>query len=76
MAQTKQEQQKQAYSATLQRLERIRNHLDKRPRSGRLSGKVAIITGCGSLAGIGSVQSPSSPINVYPFLVAHRALVY
>ncbi|KAJ1032021.1 hypothetical protein NDA13_002397 [Ustilago tritici] len=53
MAQTKEEQLKQAYAATMQRLERIRNHLDKRPRSGRLSGKVAIITGCGSLSGIG-----------------------
>ncbi|SAM72651.1 related to levodione reductase [Ustilago bromivora] len=53
MAQIKEEQLKQAYAATMQRLERIRNHLDKRPRSGRLSGKVAIITGCGSLSGIG-----------------------
>lgn len=53
MVQDKNEQQKKAYEVTLQRLERIRNHLDKRPRSGRLSGKVAIITGCGSLAGIG-----------------------
>lgn len=53
MAQTKDDQQKQAYAATLQRLERIRNHLDKRPRSGRLAGKVAIITGCGSVSGIG-----------------------
>ncbi|SPC65094.1 related to levodione reductase [Ustilago sp. UG-2017b] len=53
MAQTKEKQLKQAYAATMQRLERIRNHLDKRPRSGRLSGKVAIITGCGSLSGIG-----------------------
>lgn len=53
MAQTKEEQLKKAYAATLQRLERIRNHLDTRPRSGRLAGKVAIITGCGSLTGIG-----------------------
>lgn len=52
MSQSK-EQQKAAYEVTLQRLERIRNHLDKRPRSGRLAGKVAIITGCGSLTGIG-----------------------
>jgi hypothetical protein len=53
MAQTKNEQQKKAYEVTLQRLDRIRNHLDSRPRSGRLAGKVAIVTGCGSLAGIG-----------------------
>lgn len=53
MAQTKEEQQKQAYAVTLQRLERIRSHLDTKPRSGRLSGKVAIITGCGSVSGIG-----------------------
>lgn len=56
MAQTKEEQQKQAYAVTLQRLDRIRNHLDKKPRSGRLAGKVAIITGCGSVAGIGYVS--------------------
>lgn len=53
MAQNKEEQQKKVYAATLERLDRIRNHLDKRPRSGRLSGKVAIITGCGSVSGIG-----------------------
>ncbi len=53
MAQDKTEAQKKAYAVTLERLDRIRNHLDKRPRSGRLAGKVAIITGCGSLAGIG-----------------------
>ena len=50
---TKDEQQKKAYEVTLQRLDRIRNHLDTRPRSGRLAGKVAIVTGCGSLSGIG-----------------------
>ncbi|PWZ02962.1 NAD(P)-binding protein [Testicularia cyperi] len=50
---SKQEQQKQAYEATLKRLDQIRTHLDRRPRSGRLSGKVAIITGCGSMSGIG-----------------------
>ncbi|EPQ32291.1 uncharacterized protein PFL1_00488 [Pseudozyma flocculosa PF-1] len=45
--------QKKAYEVVVARLERIRNHLDNKPRSGRLAGKVAIITGCGSLTGIG-----------------------
>lgn len=53
MAQTKDEQQKKAYAVTLERLNRIKNHLENKPRSGRLAGKVAIITGCGSLCGIG-----------------------
>lgn len=47
------EEQKQAYEVVLARLERIRNHLEHKPRSGRLAGKVAIITGTGSLTGIG-----------------------
>lgn len=38
---------------TLRRLETIKAHLDSHPRSGRLSGKVAIVTGVGSLTGIG-----------------------
>lgn len=38
---------------TLRRLEIIKAHLDTHPRSGRLAGKVAIVTGVGSLTGIG-----------------------
>ncbi|KAI0661436.1 NAD-P-binding protein [Cubamyces menziesii] len=38
---------------TLARLDSIRSHLQTAPRTGRLSGKVCVITGVGSLKGIG-----------------------
>ena len=41
-----------SYEQTLRRLEKIQGHL-KRPRGDRLKGKVGIITGVGSLKGIG-----------------------
>ncbi|CAO1621135.1 unnamed protein product [Parajaminaea phylloscopi] len=41
------------YDATLRRLAHIQGHLARRPRSGRLDGKVCIVTGAGSLTGIG-----------------------
>ncbi|CAO1622971.1 unnamed protein product [Sympodiomycopsis kandeliae] len=41
------------HEATLRRLEVIQKHLESVPRSGRLAGKVAIVTGVGSLTGIG-----------------------
>lgn len=41
------------YKKTLARLEKIQSHLDTAPRSSRLKGKVCIITGAGSLKGIG-----------------------
>lgn len=44
---------KAAYEATLKRLELIQSHLERKPRSGRLAGKVCIVTGAGSLTGIG-----------------------
>lgn len=53
----KQELQKKAYEATQERLEQIKSHLDRRLRSGRLAGKVAIVTGCGSLSGIGRASA-------------------
>ena len=40
---------------TLVRLDSIRSHLQHAPRTSRLKGKVCIITGVGSLKGIGSV---------------------
>ncbi|GJJ06630.1 hypothetical protein Clacol_000824 [Clathrus columnatus] len=43
----------EAYKRTVARLERIQNHLSNTPRSNRLKGKVCIITGVGSLKGIG-----------------------
>ncbi len=41
------------FKRTVARLETIQNHLKTAPRSGRLQGKVCIITGVGSLKGIG-----------------------
>ena len=42
-----------ALRRTLERVGAIRGHLDTAPRRGRLAGKVAIVTGCNSLTGIG-----------------------
>ena len=41
------------YNRTVARLARIQSHLATAPRTGKLRGKVAIITGVGSLKGIG-----------------------
>jgi hypothetical protein len=41
------------YKRTVTRLARIQSHLATAPRTGKLRGKVAIITGVGSLKGIG-----------------------
>ena len=43
------------YKRTLARVQKIQNHLDETPRGGRLKDKVCIITGVGSLKGIGCV---------------------
>ena len=43
------------YKQTLARVQKIQNHLQETPRSGRLRDKVCIITGVGSLKGIGYV---------------------
>jgi hypothetical protein len=43
------------YKRTLARLEKIQSHLEQAPRAGRLKDKVCIITGVGSLKGIGYV---------------------
>ncbi|KAI0685194.1 NAD-P-binding protein [Cytidiella melzeri] len=45
------------YKKTLARLESIQGHLKTAPRSGRLQGKVCIITGVGSLKGIGRASA-------------------
>jgi hypothetical protein len=42
---------------TVVRLARIQSHLATAPRTGKLKGKVAIITGVGSLKGIGYTSS-------------------
>ncbi|EJD03154.1 NAD-binding protein [Fomitiporia mediterranea MF3/22] len=46
-----------AYQRTLSRLESIKSHLKTTPRSGRLQGKVCIITGVDSLKGIGRASA-------------------
>ena len=48
------------YEQTLRRLQKIQDHLS-RPRSNRLKGKVCIVTGVGSLKGIGSVRELIDP---------------
>lgn len=50
------EQQQQR---TLARLEAVKHHFDTAQSAGRFANKVAIVTGVGSLKGIGSV-SPAS----------------
>jgi hypothetical protein len=44
------------YKQTLARLQSIQKHLETAPRSGRLRGKVCVVTGVGSLKGIGCVM--------------------
>lgn len=44
------------YKRTVARLQRIQGHLAEAPRSGRLRGKVCVITGVGSVKGIGCVR--------------------
>lgn len=41
------------YNRTVARLAQIQSRLATAPRTGKLSGKVAVITGVGSLKGIG-----------------------
>ena len=45
----------EAYKRTVARLQKIQSHLDNAPRGTRLKDKVCIITGVGSLKGIGYV---------------------
>ncbi|KAI5889358.1 NAD(P)-binding protein [Schizophyllum commune H4-8] len=46
-----------AYKRTVARIQRIQNHLEHEPRGGRLKGKVCIVTGVGSLKGIGRASA-------------------
>lgn len=45
-----------AYKRTVARIQRIQSHLEHEPRGGRLKDKVCIVTGVGSLKGIGCVS--------------------
>ncbi|KZS98581.1 NAD(P)-binding protein [Sistotremastrum niveocremeum HHB9708] len=47
----------ESYKATVARVQRIQSHLSTAPRSQRLKGKVCIITGVGSLKGIGRASA-------------------
>ena len=63
MASTKQPTIKQLaspqehYKRTVARIAKIQSHLATTPRTGKLKGKVAIVTGVGSLKGIGYTLS-------------------
>jgi len=50
---------KEHYRHTVVRLARIKSHLETAPRTGKLEGKVAIVTGAGSLKGIGRASALS-----------------
>jgi hypothetical protein len=56
----------EAYKHTLARIQKIQAHLDNAPRGSKLKGKVCIITGVGSLKGIGYVHTPSYCCNSVP----------
>lgn len=60
---------------TRARLETIKTHLETAPRSGKLNGKICVITGAGSLKGIGSVRSPVSASHI-PHLPVGELLRY
>lgn len=44
---------KAAYERTLARISKVREQVENAPRGGSMSGKVCIITGVGSMLGIG-----------------------
>ena len=51
----------QFVAQTRARLETIRTHLGVAPRTGKLRGKTCVVTGAGSLKGIGSARSITRP---------------
>jgi len=53
MASAKKSPSQENYSRTVARIAQIQSRLTTAPRTGKLSGKVAVITGVGSLKGIG-----------------------
>lgn len=57
------------YKHTLVRLARIQSHLATAPRTGKLKGKIAIITGVGSLKGIGYTFSNVSAFVILTYFV-------
>lgn len=71
---------------TLARLESVKSHLDTAPRASRLKDKVCIITGAGSLKGIGHVSFmhftfprplPTSPLDApQPFSLLTKVSIF
>jgi hypothetical protein len=76
MAPAKQPELKQSaspqehYRHTAVRLARIKSHLETAPRTGKLEGKVAIVTGAGSLKGIGYTFSNASKLVILTCFLA------
>jgi hypothetical protein len=62
----------QSAAHTRARLDTIRTHLEVAPRTGKLKGKTCVITGTGSLKGIGSVRVISRLDFGYPSCFIHR----
>lgn len=58
------------YRHTVARLARIKSHLETAPRTGKLKGKVAIVTGVGSLKGIGYTFSNGSSLAILTCFLA------
>jgi hypothetical protein len=58
------------YRHTVVRLARIKSHLETAPRTGKLKGKVAIVTGVGSLQGIGYTFSNGSKLVILTCFLA------
>ncbi|CAL1707725.1 unnamed protein product [Somion occarium] len=51
------ESSEEFYNRTVSRLQKLQSHLESAPRGSRLKGKVCIITGVGSLKGIGRASA-------------------
>lgn len=64
------------YKRTVARIQGIQGHLSQTPRGNRLKGKVCVITGVGSLKGIGCVYLNASflhPKSSIPLDICSRA---
>ena len=57
-ARSQQKTAEEHYATTKARIEKIKSQLDNATRGDKLSGRVCIITGVGSLKGIGYVRPP------------------
>jgi hypothetical protein len=69
------------YAKTAERLKRIQNQVSGGPRGGTLNGKICIVTGAGSMKGIGCVHVAGSTahtlyVNIYLDLRRATALLW